>query len=70
MIEVTIETFAHDYTGEPPEPATPTGARPGSFEKVQVMRERASRGEQLFHPQDATDPLLRENRFREAMRSA
>lgn len=34
-------------------PATPTAALPGTAEKIEVMRERASRGEQLHHPQDA-----------------
>jgi hypothetical protein len=39
-----------------PLPATPTTALPGSAEKVRVLRERAKRGEQLFHPRDARPP--------------
>jgi hypothetical protein len=34
-------------------PTAPTKARPGSAEKIKVMRERARRGEGLFHPNDA-----------------
>jgi hypothetical protein len=35
-------------------PQQPTTAAPGSEAKVQVMIERASRREALFHPSDAT----------------
>ena len=35
-------------------PQQPTTAAPGSEAKVQVMIERASRREALFHPEDAT----------------
>lgn len=35
-------------------PAEPTSALPGTPDKIAVMRERAARGESLFHPQDAT----------------
>jgi hypothetical protein len=34
-------------------PRRPTKAIPGSKQKVEVMRERATRGECLFHPRDA-----------------
>lgn len=34
-------------------PARPTKALPGTAEKVEVMRLRAAKGEQLFHPKDA-----------------
>lgn len=37
-----------------PLPAERTKAVPGSEEKILVMRERVARGEQLYHPQDAT----------------
>ena len=37
-----------------PLPAKPTTAKPGSPEKVKVMRERRKRGEQLWHPRDAS----------------
>jgi hypothetical protein len=35
-----------------PLPAEPTAAVPGSEEKLGVLAERASREEQLFHPED------------------
>lgn len=35
-----------------PDPAEPSAAPPGSFEKLQVMHDRARRGEKIFHPQD------------------
>jgi hypothetical protein len=35
-------------------PDRPTGAPPGSEEKIRIMMERANRGEQLFHPDDGT----------------
>lgn len=34
-------------------PLNPTAAWPGSAAKIAVMRRRASRGESLFHPDDA-----------------
>ena len=34
-------------------PAEPTQALPGSDEKIEVLAQRAARGEALFHPQDA-----------------
>ncbi len=42
-----------DLTGGRPHPAEPTDALPGSPEKVDVLAERASRGEVLWHPDDA-----------------
>lgn len=39
-----------------PLPATPTAARPGTPEKLAVIKERASLGLALFHPDDATLP--------------
>lgn len=33
----------------------PTDALPGSAAKVEVLAQRAARGEQLFHPLDVTD---------------
>lgn len=38
-----------------PLPAMPTGYQCGSREKIEIMRLRAERGEQVFHPNDATD---------------
>lgn len=41
-------------TGQRPRPASrPTSARPGSPQKIAVLRERFENGEELFHPQDA-----------------
>lgn len=37
---------------EPPIPANPTKALPGSLQKVLVMMTRYERGEQIFHPKD------------------
>jgi hypothetical protein len=34
-------------------PETPTGALPGSEERLRVLEERAARGENLNHPADA-----------------
>ena len=34
-------------------PRRPTDARPGTAEKLAVMRKRLSEGESLFHPDDA-----------------
>lgn len=34
--------------------AGPTDALPGSLEKVLVLKQRARRGEELWHPNDAT----------------
>jgi len=36
-----------------PWPKEPTTARPGSEEKIQILEERAARGEWLFHPEDS-----------------
>ena len=33
----------------------PTDASPGSAEKMEVMRQRVERGEQVCHPGDAAD---------------
>jgi len=39
-----------------PLPGEPTQAMPGSREKIAVMKARAQRGEQIFHPDDALGP--------------
>ena len=52
---ITINTENHQ-TLELPEPTkipTPTGAIPGSSEKVEVLRKRFEAGEHLFHALDA-----------------
>jgi transposase len=38
----------------PPPPDIPTNAPPGSEEKIAVMESRAAKGQQVFHPEDAT----------------
>jgi hypothetical protein len=42
-----------DFYGSGELPAAPTTALPGSFEKVAVLQQRASRRETLWHPDDA-----------------
>jgi hypothetical protein len=37
-----------------PLPSAPTSARPGSPEKVEVLRQRARLKQSLWHPHDAT----------------
>ncbi len=37
-------------------PCKPTMALPGTEEKIQVLAERAARGEELFHDYDAAQP--------------
>ena len=37
---------------DPKDPTTPTNAQPGSPEKLQVMIERAERGEHIHHEDD------------------
>jgi hypothetical protein len=40
-------------------PTRPTSALPGTPEKIEVMRARCERGEELFHPRDAQlEPLV------------
>jgi hypothetical protein len=43
--------FPERYESKPP--SRPTGARPGTEEKVREMRRRARRKQDLFHEQDA-----------------
>jgi hypothetical protein len=42
-----------DFNGQVALPTGPTSALPGSPEKVAILQQRASRGEALWHPQDA-----------------
>jgi hypothetical protein len=55
---VSDSPFASRGTGNgnspSPLPAEPTGALPGTPEREAVLSERASRGEALHHPGDAT----------------
>jgi len=50
-----------DFNGQPPLPAEPTTALPGSPEKVAVLEERARLGVSLWHPLDA--PIDAESRL-------
>lgn len=43
-----------DRVGDPPLPAEPTGALPGSEEKLRVLEARAAARVRLWHPQDFT----------------
>jgi hypothetical protein len=46
--------FNGRWMSEKPLPASaPTGAPAGSDEKVEVMRQRFERGEEVFHPDDS-----------------
>jgi hypothetical protein len=44
----------HDEDFEPRRRGTPTTAKPGSVEKLAVLRDRVDRGEPLFVPGDET----------------
>lgn len=54
-----------DFGGNPDPPEGPTEARPGSPEKIRVMRERVSLSQAAHHPDDAgarsTDDMRRES---------
>ena len=41
-----------DFNGEAPLPPLPTGALPGTPEKVAILEERARLRQALWHPQD------------------
>jgi hypothetical protein len=41
-----------DFYGQLPTPYHPTGAMPGSSDRIEVMRGRLERGEGLWHPRD------------------
>ena len=49
----TIQHVQHDLDFEPYEECIPTGAPPGSLEKIQVMCERLAKGQDMHHPNDA-----------------
>ena len=41
-----------EWFAEPPQPAKPVQAEPGSEEKILAMQRRAKAGQAVFHPQD------------------
>ena len=43
---------ATDFYGNPPAPAEPTDAQPGSPDKIEVLAARAQAREKLWHPLD------------------
>lgn len=45
-----IEVYEDDY--EPTRLPEPTAARPGSYEKIEIMRQRVLNDEWLHHPDD------------------
>jgi hypothetical protein len=45
-----------DQYAEPPLPAEPTTALAGSYEKIEIFRQRAERCEALWHPLDNRTP--------------
>lgn len=47
--KATLNEFVEPEPGRKP---TPTDARPGSADKIQVLTERFARGEELFHTRD------------------
>lgn len=50
----TSRGYGLTITGIRPIPDTPTDAFPGSERKIAVLKNRASRGEELWHPDDLT----------------
>lgn len=49
-----LAKYDADYR-EPPRPASPTAARPGSEAKIEMMAARHARGEHLYHVHDVKD---------------
>ena len=43
----------NDFYGQADPPLKPTRALPGTLEKVEILEQRASRGQALWHPEDA-----------------
>jgi hypothetical protein len=48
----TIKFYEHDIDFKPYAECQPTGAAPGSKEKIQVMCDRIANGQDLHHPND------------------
>jgi len=60
-VQLTLETYIllnGSCRRFQPKPASaPTTAKPGSSEKIAVLRARIERGEHLWHPSDNQTPL-------------
>jgi hypothetical protein len=54
LYPITSKPRYHDFLG-PALPCEPTDARPGTQAKIEVLRGRADRREELFHPLDPKD---------------
>ena len=54
MNSLDFAELSRDSEFEPPNRGQPTHARPGSMEKLTVMAERYSQGQQLHHPDDVS----------------
>ena len=50
-----VRRGVRDFFGNPKPPEAPASARPGSDGKIDVLAERAGRGEALWHPGDAEE---------------
>ena len=50
-----------DFHGPAKRTKRPTTALGGTAEKIAVLTDRASKGEQLFHPEDAEGCVLQKN---------
>ena len=58
-----LELKKHDEDFVPAADCIPTGARPGSIEKIQVMRERLEAGQPIFHRRDENRPCTIEQEY-------
>ncbi len=47
-----LAKVGHDEDFSPRKTPHPTGAKKGTIERIQVMRQRIQNGEELFHPND------------------
>jgi hypothetical protein len=53
LVMSPTQAYRNDCAFEPIGLPNPTSAKPGTPEKVDVLRKRLEAGEQLHHPQDA-----------------
>lgn len=52
-----LDDWQCDRDYQPRPAAWPTAAPTGSAAKIEIMRERAERGEALYHPLDSCQPI-------------